>query len=109
VYSTLFVVRLDGRAWGDLNEAVDVAEAAYLHAARIIRIWHVHLTTGAARRLSVRLGHVTGRLSVGLGRVISWLRVGLGPIAFGLRIFPWKHDVLVLHVRATGGRSEIAP
>ena len=68
-----------------------------LHAARIIRVpWHVHSTTGAARRLSVGLGHVITRLSV-----------GLRPIAFGLRIVSRKHDLLILHVRASSGRSDM--
>ncbi len=82
----------------------------YLHAAaRIIRFpWRVHPTTGAATRKSVGLGHVTRRLNVGLGHVITRLSVGLGPIAFGLRIVPRKHDLLILHVRASSGRSDMA-
>ena len=59
----------------------------YLHAARIIRVpWHVHITTGAATRLSVGLGHVTRRLSVGLGHVTTRLSVGLGHVITRLSV-----------------------
>ncbi len=83
-----------------------------LHAARIIGVhWHVQVTTGAATRLSVGLGHVAFGLGVGLRHVTTRLSVRLGHVTFGLRIVPWKHDLLsfpLFGLPVESGSSQIA-